>query len=180
MDEGTPIDREEDLGLAWVQRLVFERVREIPFGPLGGRSLREAAADPAAQIKVLALISVVQAALGHLAGHCDFDQLRSELGLPSLPRIVVDRTEFDPLALPDYLRLDFDALPEPLLPVVFARSMVMGMPEAAMRAANAKFKRRFGRVEAMAAERGVALRDLDFDALDELWDAAKAEERITT
>jgi tetrapyrrole methylase family protein/MazG family protein len=52
--------------------------------------------------------------------------------------------------------------------------------EAAMRSANAKFKRRFGRVEAMAAERGVALRDMDFEALDELWDAAKAEERITT
>ncbi len=52
--------------------------------------------------------------------------------------------------------------------------------EAAVRAANAKFRRRFGRVEAMAADRGVALRDLDFAALDELWDAAKAEERITT
>ena len=49
--------------------------------------------------------------------------------------------------------------------------------EAALRAANAKFRRRFGRVEAMAAARGVALRDLDFAALDELWDAAKAEER---
>jgi MazG family protein len=52
--------------------------------------------------------------------------------------------------------------------------------EAALRAANAKFRRRFGRVEAMAAARGVALRDLDFAALDDLWDAAKAEERITT
>jgi MazG family protein len=52
--------------------------------------------------------------------------------------------------------------------------------EAAVRAANAKFRRRFGRVEVMAAERGVALRDLDFAALDQLWDAAKAEERITT
>jgi nucleoside triphosphate diphosphatase len=52
--------------------------------------------------------------------------------------------------------------------------------EAALRAANAKFRRRFGRVESMAAERGVALRDLDFDGLDELWDAAKAEERVTT
>lgn len=52
--------------------------------------------------------------------------------------------------------------------------------EAAMRAANAKFRRRFGRVESMAAARGVALRELDFAALDELWDAAKAEERTTT
>jgi MazG family protein len=48
--------------------------------------------------------------------------------------------------------------------------------EAAVRAANAKFRRRFGSVERMAAAKGVALRDLDFAALDELWDAAKAEE----
>ena len=52
--------------------------------------------------------------------------------------------------------------------------------EAAVRAANAKFRRRFGRVESMAAARGVALRDLDFAALDELWDAVKAEEKTTT
>jgi tetrapyrrole methylase family protein/MazG family protein len=49
--------------------------------------------------------------------------------------------------------------------------------EGALRAANQKFRSRFGRVEHMARERGVALRDLDFAALDELWDAAKAEER---
>ncbi len=49
--------------------------------------------------------------------------------------------------------------------------------EAALRASNAKFRSRFGRVERMARERGVALRDLDFAALDDLWDAAKAEER---
>ncbi|MES1239872.1 MAG: nucleoside triphosphate pyrophosphohydrolase, partial [Chloroflexota bacterium] len=49
--------------------------------------------------------------------------------------------------------------------------------EAALRSANAKFRTRFGRVERMARERGVALRDLDFAALDDLWDAAKVEER---
>jgi len=45
--------------------------------------------------------------------------------------------------------------------------------EAALRAANDKFRRRFREVERLAAERGVALRDLDFAALDELWDQAK-------
>jgi ATP diphosphatase len=49
--------------------------------------------------------------------------------------------------------------------------------EAAVRAANAKFKRRFASVERGAAAQGVALRDLDFAALDVLWDAAKAEEK---
>ena len=49
--------------------------------------------------------------------------------------------------------------------------------EAALRGANHKFRARFARVERMARERGVALRDLDFAGLDQLWDAAKAEER---
>ena len=49
--------------------------------------------------------------------------------------------------------------------------------EAALRAANDKFRRRFGSVERAAAARGVALRDLDFAQLDQLWDAAKVEER---
>src|SRR6266508_3938802 len=49
--------------------------------------------------------------------------------------------------------------------------------EAALRAANGKFRRRFREVERLAAERGVALRDLDFAGLDELWDAAKDIER---
>jgi uncharacterized protein YabN with tetrapyrrole methylase and pyrophosphatase domain len=47
--------------------------------------------------------------------------------------------------------------------------------ESALRAANEKFRRRFGIVERLAAERGVALRDLTFAELDELWGAAKAE-----
>jgi ATP diphosphatase len=52
--------------------------------------------------------------------------------------------------------------------------------EAAVRAANDKFRRRFALVERGAAEQGVKLRDLDFAALDALWDAAKAQERTTT
>jgi tetrapyrrole methylase family protein/MazG family protein len=51
--------------------------------------------------------------------------------------------------------------------------------EAALRAANDKFRRRFATVERLAAERAVALRDLSFEQLDELWDAAKAEEKET-
>ena len=47
--------------------------------------------------------------------------------------------------------------------------------EAALRGANGKFRRRFGGVERLAAARGVALRDLSFAKLDELWDQAKAE-----
>ena len=49
--------------------------------------------------------------------------------------------------------------------------------EAALREGNDKFRRRFRVVEQLAAERGVALRDLDFAGLDELWDRAKEATR---
>jgi tetrapyrrole methylase family protein/MazG family protein len=52
--------------------------------------------------------------------------------------------------------------------------------EAALRAANEKFRGRFRRVERMAAEQEIALRDLSFAQLDDLWAAAKAEERATS
>ena len=49
--------------------------------------------------------------------------------------------------------------------------------EAALRGANDKFRRRFRHVELGAAARGTALRDMTFEELDALWDAAKAAER---
>jgi uncharacterized protein YabN with tetrapyrrole methylase and pyrophosphatase domain len=52
--------------------------------------------------------------------------------------------------------------------------------ESALRSASAKFRRRFRIVERLAAERGVALRDMSFAELDQLWDAAKAEERAAS
>lgn len=49
--------------------------------------------------------------------------------------------------------------------------------EQALRGANAKFRRRFGAVEALARDRSLDLRDLDLPGLDELWDEVKREER---
>ena len=46
-------------------------------------------------------------------------------------------------------------------------------PEAALRAATAKFRARFEAVEALAAARGLDLRTLDLAALDGLWDEVK-------
>ncbi|HWL40605.1 MAG TPA: nucleoside triphosphate pyrophosphohydrolase [Gemmatimonadaceae bacterium] len=43
--------------------------------------------------------------------------------------------------------------------------------------ANAKFQRRFRRMEELAAERGLDMAAAGLAALDELWDQAKAEER---
>lgn len=50
-------------------------------------------------------------------------------------------------------------------------------PEAALRAANAKFTRRFEGVEARLAERGKIPTESDLTEMDALWDAVKADER---
>ena len=42
--------------------------------------------------------------------------------------------------------------------------------------ANAKFERRFKRIEALAAERGIVVREAGLEKLDLLWDEAKGEE----
>jgi tetrapyrrole methylase family protein/MazG family protein len=49
--------------------------------------------------------------------------------------------------------------------------------DEALRQANAKFRRRFQRMEALSAARGTSLSTHDAAALDRLWEAAKAEER---
>jgi MazG family protein len=49
-------------------------------------------------------------------------------------------------------------------------------PETALREATAKFRRRFGAVEALAVERGLDLSVLDLAALDALWSDVKAAE----
>ena len=49
--------------------------------------------------------------------------------------------------------------------------------EATLRGANAKFTRRFGRIEDWLAERGISPAQSDLAEMDALWNRAKAEER---
>jgi tetrapyrrole methylase family protein/MazG family protein len=51
-------------------------------------------------------------------------------------------------------------------------------PEAALRSASRKFASRFARVERLADERGLQLKALGLDALDDLWQLAKRQETI--
>lgn len=50
-------------------------------------------------------------------------------------------------------------------------------PEAALRATNAKFTRRFEKVEAKLADRGKSPEQSDLAEMDALWDEVKAEEK---
>jgi ATP diphosphatase len=50
-------------------------------------------------------------------------------------------------------------------------------PEAALRASNRKFERRFASIERALAQRGKSPGDSNLAEMDALWDAAKAEEK---
>jgi tetrapyrrole methylase family protein/MazG family protein/ATP diphosphatase len=50
-------------------------------------------------------------------------------------------------------------------------------PEAALRRANAKFRRRFGRIEEKLAERALTPEQSTLEEMDALWNEAKTEER---
>ena len=51
-------------------------------------------------------------------------------------------------------------------------------PEAALRAANTKFTRRFNRIEDWLAEAGKIPAQSDLAEMDALWNRAKAEEKL--
>lgn len=76
---------------------------------------------------------------------------------------------------------DTGALEEELGDLLFAVVNLVRLagadPTVALGRANAKFARRFGGVERLAAERGVAIPDAGLDALDRLWDEVKRRER---
>ena len=94
------------------------------------------------------------------------------------------RPVFDKLAEEiSELRIEFEAgadrsrLEDELGDILFAVANLARKldidPEASLRGATAKFERRFRRVEALAAERGVGT---DLDALETLWQEAKLAE----
>ncbi len=76
---------------------------------------------------------------------------------------------------------DFDALAEEFGDLLFvmanlARHLKID-PETALRAANAKFTRRFEAVEALLAEAGTRPQDSDLAEMDALWDQVKKAEK---
>lgn len=145
--------------------------------------VRSAAADdPGAAVKPTPRLSALDGigrSLPALAASQEMQERASALGYdwPALAGILDKVTEeLAELAAADSDRSREEEFGDLLMVIVNAGRHLGVESEAALRGANDKFRRRFGSVERQAATRGVALRDLDFEALDALWDQAKIEE----
>jgi MazG family protein len=142
----------------------------------------EAAGSPGGEPRVRGALDGISASLPALAASQEMQERAAALGYdwPDVER-VLDKVaeELAELAAARDAAERSEEFGDLLLVVVNVGRRLGIEAEAALRAANAKFRNRFRRVERMVAERGVQMHDLDFEALDELWDAAKAEARIS-
>jgi tetrapyrrole methylase family protein / MazG family protein len=94
----------------------------------------------------------------------------------ALPKIAEEATELiEAIASGDRGRID-DELGDLLFAVVNVARHLDVEPEAALRVATHKFRRRFERVEQLAAERQISLNDAELALLDDLWDQVKKAE----
>jgi MazG family protein len=91
------------------------------------------------------------------------------------------REEFDELAAEIESGADPALIEEELGDILFVMANVARWvrvdPESALRGANAKFIRRFRRIEAWLAETGRRPEDSTLDEMDALWNRAKAEDK---
>ena len=102
-----------------------------------------------------------------------FDKLKEELG--ELEQVVGDDSK--PVgSSPDRAKIE-EEFGDLLFVVANVARHLKIDPEAALRSANQKFIRRFGRIEQLLAADGRAPSQSTLEEMDRLWDQAKGEER---
>ncbi len=160
----------------------WERIKAAERATAAEGETDAGAADRSTGAQLKSALDGISGSLPALAASQEMQERAANLGYdwPSiegiLDKVIEETQELREAVTPSHWSEEFGDLLFVLVNVARHQGVEA---EAAMRAANAKFRRRFGSVERQAAVQGVALRDLDFAALDTLWDNAKAEERTT-
>lgn len=120
-----------------LRKLLLNDWPDLPLGILGGRSLRQAAGDPSARVKVLAVILVAQQWVEQDHASFDFNELRSQLGLPTLGPIEPQAGELAALPLVRFDRIRPESLSDDDLVTALQRTAHFHYWEAARKFARA-------------------------------------------
>ncbi len=113
-----------------------------PLGLLDGKTPRQAAAEPAYRVKVLAAIFVLQSWSDLAGGDAfDFNLLRSELGLPTLGPIDPAQTPVDHVPLVRLSRVAVEKLSDEGLRQAFHHAMAFQIPAGLPKFARAVVER---------------------------------------
>ena len=116
---------------------LLHRWPDLPLGVLDGRSLRQAAADPAAHVKALAAILVMEQWTSRSAAHFDFNILRTQLGLPAFGPLNVPPGEIGAVPLVRLHRVEMEKLSDEDLMLAFQRASLYHAWDAVRKAAKA-------------------------------------------
>ncbi len=135
---------------------LLNRWPDHPLGVLGGRSLRQAAPDPAARVKALAAVLVLQQWTGRSVTEVDYNDLRVQLGLPALGPIALRPGEVRSLPPVRLARVEVETLSDDDLVVAFHRTAMYHAWDGVRKFARAiidrpAFARRPQRMEAYRA-----------------------------
>jgi hypothetical protein len=124
---------------------ILNRWPDCPLGALGGKTLRQAAAEAASdatvKMKSLAAILVMQQSIDRGPAPFDYNELRSMLGLPTLGPIDPSQCDLERLPLGRLSRLEIDKLDDEQLSLVFHRASIFRAWDAAQKFAQAVIAR---------------------------------------
>jgi len=150
---GAPRDQVDALLLQDFRDALLNRWPDCPLGVLAGRTLRQAAGDPAAQVTALAAILVMQQWVARSHAEFDFNELRSQLGLPTLGPIRSQPGKVRTLPLVRLARVQVESLSDDDLKFALQRAGFYHAWDAARKFARAvidrpAFARQQERIEA--------------------------------
>ena len=118
------------------RNVILSRWPDRPLGVLGGRSLRQAAGDPTARINVLAAILVVQQWSNRFESEFDFNELRSQLGLPTLGPVQPEPGRVMSTPLVRLVRVEAEKLSDADLVMAMQRALLYHIWDAARKFAR--------------------------------------------
>ena len=141
LPQGMRSEQVRGLAEQYREHAVFQRWPTMPLGCLGGRSAQEAAADPAARVRVLAAVLLLEFFAASAGVRADWNRLRRQLGLPELGPIDPGQTPIKEIPLARQIRVEVEKLSDESLLQGFQRTAVRGAMDPARRFATAIVER---------------------------------------
>lgn len=162
--EATP-QQIESLAAEHVRDAVLNRWPQLKLGIFNGRSPREVAGDATCRVRLLAAVMILESWSERIPGVIDFNELRGQLGLPSLEPIDPQQTLLETLPLVRLSRVMVEKASDEGLLMGFRRAVAFGAMAALRKFARAVVDRPSiaGTEEQLQAYRVLAAMEEDSD-----------------
>jgi hypothetical protein len=125
--DDTPLDVRRRMAQEHRTQTLLSIWPNLSMGALDGKTPRQAVADPAGQLRVLAIILLLE--LAEPEPNADYNKLRRSLGLPTLETIDPDGIRVATLTPAQQVRLDLSKVSDDDLVGLYRRGVVLSAPQ---------------------------------------------------